>query len=281
MTLFVITSCQKEEVTDSRLPIDNLTINPNEEPSRLSKALKINGRNISGTYNQNLEEKFTRGLEIDTLRILSGLQSASISNDNYLFIPIQVNPNANVCGAYIYINGADNFWKIESKPVDNILLININIPNTIANGYFSVEYRVYDNVGNISPEMRCDVTVEESINSCRDDQSGSDGLTIRSYYLGQNKGQVRIGYTTYTIKDRIDIRYGGEWYWSTGDLLDNNNPLPPIKDCQDVLPGDGFVGESGSITIDYDPADNKRLDIYVSGCLNDGTAWDYSICCPQ
>ena len=112
--------------------------------------------------------------------------------------------------------------------------------------------------------------------------SGRDGISVHTYSLGDTPGFVEIKFDTYIIPDRIDIRYNREWVRSTGKLLDKNTPSPPIKECDQVTSEEGFVGESGTFHMFYDPNISKKLDIYVSGCLGGGTVWEYSITdCPR
>ncbi|MEM9679447.1 MAG: hypothetical protein AAF901_03910 [Bacteroidota bacterium] len=86
----------------------------------------------------------------------------------------------------------------------------------------------------------------------------------------------------YTLKDRIDIRYGDKWVYSSGQLLDNSRTgVPPAKDCNQAGNNDGYVSGGGGYILDYDPVVSKELVIYVSGCLNSTTEWCFDVSCVE
>ncbi|MFT6338797.1 MAG: hypothetical protein ACI86M_002411 [Saprospiraceae bacterium] len=277
----IFTSCAKEEVEDTRLAYSEDSINPTDEPSRLSRSISMNGVNVSSTFNFDLERKFENFVINPDLNVINGLESASVTNDNYLFLTFIVDPAVDISGAYIYISGADNYWKIELDSINELLQVNIKIPKHIQAGDFIIEYRIFDSVGNVSLPRPCFVNIVDQKSGCYDSVSGADGVTVRSYTFDDFIGQIRVSYDTYSIPDRVDIRYGNEWIYSTSPTLPNNTHAPIIKRCSDVVLGDGFLGANDVIYIDYDKSIGERVDVYLSGCLDSSTAWDFTISCVQ
>jgi hypothetical protein len=91
-------------------------------------------------------------------------------------------------------------------------------------------------------------------------KSGGQGLTSTEVYLGSTPGRVVINYNMYDIPDQIDIYYGGKLVHSTNRLVNN----------------------IGSLTWDF-PADPSigYSCVVVVHAPNNGTAWDYTVSCPQ
>jgi hypothetical protein len=106
--------------------------------------------------------------------------------------------------------------------------------------------------------------------------SGSEGITNTRHQLNGTAGTVTITYDTYSVPDRIDVFLdGNQWKGGTGSSI---TPPPPTSDCASPLAG--FVGATGTITFSVGTS-NKYVDVYVSGCLGQGTAWDYTFACPN
>ena len=278
-TLFIIStsSCSKEEEETTRVEVDVDCIDVSNA-NLLSNALLINGRNVTGISQYSLESKFFDNHEDNDLQINYGLQSAAVSSGSTMYLPFFAEANEDLAGVLLGVSGADTYWKIDADNTDGDFILSIDLPCAEI-GTFVFEYRVFDIHGNISLSNNCQVRIIPDVDICGDYQTGNDGLTITSYNLDPNATKLEFRYDTYTVPDRVDVKYGDDWIFSTGTLLSKNNPYPEIKDCSDVVPGDGFVGEWGSEVFDYDPTSGKRLTVYVSGCLNNSTAWEYSIFC--
>lgn len=46
--------------------------------------------------------------------------------------------------------------------------------------------------------------------------------------------------------------------------------------------GDGFLGQQNGFNIFYDPKISTKVDVYVSGCLDGGTKWEFEVIeCPK
>lgn len=261
-------------------------IDPLTQPSELSKALKIKGSNKSGdfptlTLNQNL-------------KIQNAMQTASVTVENSLYIPFvfRFDGSSNVAGIQLKVVGADNYWEIPisksstNNKVDSYV-VEVGIPKNILNGKFAISYRLYDQARNVSKAVDLATEIVPTTEFCAMGGSslgkvvGQDGLSVRSFRLGNKPGWITISYNTYSVKDRIDVKFGDNWIRSTGALLTKNS-TPPTGLCSAVGNSDGFVGARGEFNIYYDPKIDDKIDVYVSGCLDGGTQWEYVITdCPS
>ncbi|GAB3015517.1 hypothetical protein GCM10027284_38270 [Cyclobacterium sediminis] len=278
---FAIFSCSQEEETelDTRLLV-NQPIDPSSQPDELNKELIINGELQGGNM--------PSAKNPDQIRINIFVSSALITNDNYLFLPFSFDSNEQLKGIYIEVEGAQGHWDAPANldPDENSFAVAIGIPNYIQKGDFVVSYRIYDQNNNVSEKKSINVSIVDSENRCGSGQSfprvsGSDGITVKTYDMGDFPGIVNISYYMYTRKDRMDIRYNGEWVASTGPDLLESGKAPPYKLCNEATAADGFVSGGGSFSIPYDPAISREISIYVSGCLQGGTAWYFDVSCPS
>lgn len=269
LTILSITACKK----DFDLPID-----PDTDKNRLSEALQIKGALKKG----NIPSALGNGA-----KIYSSVPTASVTPDNIVFIPFVHSFGNALRGIYLKVAGADTYWETPvSTDPNNIGLIALGLPENVIDGVFDLEYAVFDNAGNVSHPVSMSITVNLPIDYCNgstpdDWVEGADGITNATYELGKSPGWVIIEFDTYSVPDRIDLRYGHEWIRSTGNLLDNADPRPPVKPCDQVVPGDGFLGQHNYFGFYYDPKISKKVSIYVSGCLDGGTQWKFRIVnCP-
>ena len=280
LVLFLIfASCEEE---DSR-ELWKDPIKPSEEASELSRALLITGQLIEGTFPQGTNPN-------EGIQITNSSSTASITKNNTLFIPfVYKHTSGNrPKGAYLEVEGADNYWEIPFEEVEeDVHVMSVGIPPHILKGEFSLNYSLYDEANIQGNTESMEVEIVGSENRCSNGVgfsrvSGNDGITVRTYDLGDQAGPVQIRFNTFTVKDRMDVRYGGKWVFSTDDqLLSDTRTAPPIKQCSEASPEDGFVSGTNSFNLDYDPAISRTLDIYMSGCLEGGTEWNFDVSCPQ
>ncbi|GHB88983.1 hypothetical protein [Persicitalea jodogahamensis] len=281
LSLLLLHSCHHPDVPPQ-------AIDPSTQPTQLTGALKTGGKLKSGGL--------LAGVKDGSLLVEKSQPSASVTSDNSLFIPFVygIDPAYKLRGFYLQVRGSDNYWDIpyraanartdgtNANPERNGFVLDIGIPAHILTGKFELIYQIYDDKGRVSQPITMSVEIVSAVDYCNaggtslGSVSGQDGITVRSYELGDKPGWVTIGYDTYTVKDRIDIRYAGEWIASTGKLLAPNQ-VPPIGRCGTVTAADGFVGKRDSFRVFYDPKKGKRLDIYVSGCLDGGTQWVFAL----
>jgi len=279
LLLLINISCNKEEV-DNRKLIER-PIYPEEEPDALNSALIILGNLVDGDM--------PSASNPDKVNITITVSSALITNDNYLFLPFAFDTENEVKGIYLQIDGANNYWNASLELVnsdDNSLAIAIGIPPNIQDGVFKLSYKIYDTDNNVSNTETIDVSIVPSENKCGSGQgfqrvTGEDGITVKTYDLGDVPGTVNIYYYMYTKKDRMDIRYNNKWVANTSSNLLIDGQAPPIKTCDEATPEDGFVSGGGSFSIQYDPNISREMSVYVSGCLQGGTLWYFDVFCPQ
>ncbi len=257
------------------------TIDPNTQPSELSKSLQVKGTNKKGVLPDSTPNLLPR--------IPRNLVSASVTNDNTLFLSFTIQNTGTAKGLYLSVQGADNYWDIPLTATSSLTrVLTVGISAKVLTGAFKLVYRMYDANGNVGNKAVTNVAVVEPAAYCKANGSvlgarnGSDGVDAMRYTLGDTKGWVTIEYDMYTIKDRMDVKYNGTFVRSTGSLL-QSNATPPIGKCDEVgTNGDGFVSGTGKFQFFYDPAISNRVDVFVSGCLDGGTAWTYRIVeCPK
>ncbi len=279
LLLMLFNSCERK--------IDIVLINPATQASEFSRSLGISGSNVFGPIPTSTPNS--------GINIVTSASSASVTNGNSLFVPyvFTINTSTQISGIYLQIVGADNYWNIpitisSSSGSYYSYVLDIPIPTNILNGNFSIIYYLYDSKGGISVPIRMNAGIVSTVDYCGSNGtqnlsqvSGSDGITVRSYNFGDTAGWIYIDYNTYSVPDRLDVKYNGDWVASTGNVL-KNNETPPIKLCSQVTSGDGFLGTSNTFKIYYDPKKGRRIDIYASGCLQSSTAWDFRVrACPQ
>ena len=260
LTAFIgllILACSPEEDVelDSRLPVKQ-PIDPSTQPNELNKELII--------YGELEEGNMPSAKNPDQIKITVSISSALITNDNFLFLPFAFDSNDQLKGIYIEVAGAQEHWNAPVElvdPADNSFAVAIGIPSFIQKGDFVVSYSIYDQNNNVSENQ--------------------DGITVKTYDMGDFPGVVNISYFMYTQKDRMDIRYNGEWVASTSPVLLEGGQAPPFKLCREASPADGFVSSGGSFSIPYDPQISREISIYVSGCLEGGTLWFFDVNCPE
>ncbi|MBK8167914.1 MAG: hypothetical protein IPK64_18370 [bacterium] len=210
--------------------------------------------------------------------------TASITANNTLFLPVyHTSQTAPVAGMYLEMQGAPGHWDIPlaGSGLEGTHVVPIGIPSFVMAGPVSLEFRLYDAEGNVGEPAATDVEIVATIVAQGGSRvfpvvSGNDGLTVRSFDVGSEAGQISIVWTTYTIPDRIDVRFNGQWVRSTGTTLDQLR-APPILRCADAAGADGFIGSSDIFTIDHPGGSAGALDVYVSGCMGGGTAWQFQV----
>lgn len=272
---FLFFSCEKNDYK-----LEN--IDPDTQPSELSRALLIeNAINHDGAA--------PAAMGVADLSITNAQSTALVTSDNYLFLPFIYNPNEEILGVYLQIEGADNYWEIPFTPQEigerAAEVLSIGIPANVIDGQFFIDYELFGESGSTGNFRTMATTVELPQDYCGDGVAfprveGEDGVFNQSYSFGDEAGFVTIEFNTFTVPDRLDLRYDNQWIRSTGQLLQGN--APPIKECRDVVPGDGFLGQRNSFKFYYDPGVSKKVDVYVSGCLDGGTAWEFEVTqCPD
>jgi hypothetical protein len=233
----------------------------------LCKSLRVNGNNINGSM--------PVGLGVGAPLVVSYPTAVEVSAGVLLFIPFQINNPNQVCEVYLQVEGANNYWntKLNLDPSSGQPYFQILIPKFVREGNFDLVFSIADCQGNVSP-VYSTRTVVSPVADCNTAISGSVGITVRAFDMGDTPGLAGFNYQMYSIRDRLDIRYNGEWVASTGQLFNNNVIIP---DCNT---NDGFVSGTGTLSFQYSPRVSRFVEVYVSGCFS-GTAWDVWAICPE
>lgn len=294
LTLFVnfFSSCQ-EEVPDLNLnsrvayfePLD-----PTEAPDRLCQELGITGGELLvGTLP---EAKNNKGIKISHYQ-----QSAELSPGTTIYLPLNYTITGSnvIAGIYLHVVGSDHYWNVPISKIGrsssqsknsrvnndyNSIVLPINLPEYVIPGTFTLSYTLYDQQGNTSSSASTHASVQPASEGCGFRAHGKEGLYTKKILLGEEPGTIGITYNMYTIPDRMDIKYNGEWVASTATTPLLANEDPPSSVCYDGT--EGYVSGSRTLSVDYDPSLSKYLEIYMYGCFESTTEWDFSVSCqPQ
>lgn len=244
--------------------------NPNEVDSQIDveDGIRMDGDSPDQTGN--------------TADIWGHLTSVTSTKDQAIFLPFEYKTDVRGDGIqYVFVEvvGATSHWRISyfhNNQTQGRAVIKMNLPSNIENGDFAVRYGIQDDFGNVSNFVLTTIKIIEVAQCTGDAFEGEDGLTVKSYEMGEFGSTIRVTYDTYSVPDRVDIFYDARWVGGTGSSIAYKSQ-PPVSECYDGV--DGYVGSSGFIDIPYNPNKSRRLDVYVSGCLGGGTAWTVWVEC--
>lgn len=215
----------------------------------------------------------------DAPTVSNNQTSATVVADNTLYLPFNFDSAQGYGGCYVQVNGATSYFNIAdgTSATDGLLVLPVGIPASVQEGDFCLTYCIYDNSGRVSNLLTTCVTVGP-VQECPAFTSGSDGLTIATYDLGDTPGTATISYDMYSIQDRIDVFYNNQWVGGSGSSISSTS-FPPVSSCGDGQ--NGYVSGTGTIDVNYNPATARTVTVYMSGCIGGGTAWDLGVSCPQ
>jgi hypothetical protein len=255
-------SCGKDETSDLTYGID-----PTTQQSLLCKSLRLLGNNKDGDM--------PVGTGVGQPISMSTPSVVEVSAGILLFLPYTVSDTSKVCNLYLQVEGADNYWetKLIVDPSSRRPYFKILIPKFVRDGEFDFAFSVADCNGNVSRRYSTK-TIVSPLADCNTGISGTVGITVRAFDMGDIAGRVDFNYQMFQIPDRMDISYNGEWVESTGKLFNENVVIP---DCSNR--SDGFVSGRGTLSIQYDPKISRTVEVYISGC-NSGTEWEVDPVCP-
>ena len=219
--LFVgfIMSCSTDDNAVDNRELVRFPIYPNQQIDELNSAFIISGELRSGS----LPEALNAG----QVQITTSVPSASITNDNFLFLPFGFDVNNTIQGIYLQAEGASNYWDVPvelTNPGDTSYALAIGIPANVQEGEFVLSYRIYDDQNNVSELRSVNTSIVGSQIGCNGGQGiprveGQDGITVKTFDFGDVAGTVNVSYFMYTLKDRMDIRYNNQWFASTSPQL--------------------------------------------------------------
>lgn len=259
-------------------------INPEDDPNGFSQALRIDGDTLTGLIPESNNSSVT---------IINFQNDAALSSGTTLFLPFNYIENVSdaISGINIQVEGASHYYKVDknafrfsSSVSENYksVVIPIEVPEYITAGNAKLNYAAVDNQGRSSNMVNTRLQVGETVSACVPggfSTTGSSGLYVQTLQLGDSTGTVNIRYNTFTIPDRMDIRYNNEWVGSTAGSLLGADEIPPSSICYDGT--EGYVGRRGTISVEYDARISSKIEIYMSGCYERQTRWDYSVSCNE
>ena len=253
-------------------------IDPAKQPDELNNALNL----VNGTLKAGKLPAATAsaGLSIDNFQ--SGAIAAAGKN---LYIPFTFAQANRIAGIYLQVDSAQHYWdlRIQNATLNagGNYVFPLGIPQQALLGKFGITYELYDVAGNVSRPVHTGVGIEGQAQGCANGQpyqeTGHEGLTVRVIKLGNTPGRINIQYDMHPQPDRMDIEYNGQWVASTGMVL-NANQYPPPGSCSNRQPG--YVSGTGTTGFNYDPSKAQEFTIYMSGCYDGGTVWDFQVDCP-
>jgi hypothetical protein len=212
-------------------------------------------------------------------RLASSIGSVKVNAGGTVVLPLIYSDMYKIETVYIQVVGADGSYYSVTPVVVTELgnvsgYISIRMPKNIEDGSFIVQYKVKDSSQSISNLVTTSVVITNEVVSCENaNNTGQDGLTFTTLYLGRTAGPVSIYYDTYSVPDRIDVYQGEKWITGTGE--NPNSPIPPLCNCRSVLPG--FVGKNAYLNFNFDPQQGQNITVVVSGCLGGGTSWEWHL----
>ena len=215
-------------------------------------------------------------------KITSNQPSVSFNPGAQFQLPIGYSATTNWKYVYISVQGATNGYIKVTNPSTSststgTIVIPITLPELVKYGTFTITYCIVDVNGLVSNWVTTQIVLRVPLTCADAKMSGNEGLTAMTINLGSKAGTINVNYDTFTVPDRIDIYQGTRWLTGTG--TDTGLLVPPLCQCSNPLPG--FVGKVGILTFTYNPSYGQYITIYVSGCLGNSTAWNFSMVCAQ
>lgn len=210
-------------------------------------------------------------------------ESVAYSPGSNIVLPVDYSAtNADITNVFVSVVGANDHF---SAPLSNtgssgVVTLPVTLPSNVQNGQFCVDVAFQDSNGLVgSPERVC-ITVSEQLACDTRKVSGGEGVTSTIHQMGGNSGTVLVDYETFTVKDKIDVFQNGMWVAGTGPITDRNS-IRTALDCSQATEAQGYVGRNDEFLFSYDTSLGGDVEVVVvSGCENNGTAWNYTASCP-
>ena len=262
------TSCSKDNDGGKKGSTPDRFVNI-DDPQDIQDALQIgNAQVVKGDLPESTPGNYNLSSSISSIKVNSG---------GSVILPFIYSGEYTIKTVYIQVIGANGYFSVTPILVvgtQGYAYISINIPKKIGDGSFYVHYLILDSSGSYSNVVISEIFITNDVIDCENAYNyGEQGLTFTPVNLGSKSGEVSIYYDTYSVPDRIDIYQGNTWITGTGE--NPNSLIPPMCDCDNVLPG--FIGDYGNLTFNYDASKGQVITVVVSGCLNGGTAWEWRL----
>lgn len=218
----------------------------------------------------------------DSPTITRSEENISYSPGTQILLPVDYQANnANISSVVFAVSGADSYYQVPLSGINSsgTAILPINLPTQVSNGQFCVDVKLIDSNGLVGAEQTICVTVQQPLACDTTRVSGGEGLTSTLHTMGGTVGSVRVDYQTYTVKDKIDVFQNGQWITGTGPAT-GRSTIRTALDCNQATEALGYVGANDEFVFNYDPSLGGDVEIVVSGCENNGTAWEYTASCP-
>lgn len=203
------------------------------------------------------------------------------SSGSQIQLPIDYSGSSNISQVIYSINGADSYFSLDldsAGPAGTIVLP-VSIPSSVSDGEFCSTVQFVDVNGEVSTAQTICTAITQPLECNNTKISGGEGVT--SAVIGMNgvTGNIKVNYQTYTVKDKIDVYQNNSWIGGTGKSTDRST-IRTALDCSVATEQEGYVGEIGEFVFEYDPNLSGDIEVVVSGCENNGTAWEFTASCP-
>lgn len=279
VSFLTLSSCEKAGIT---MESSDIGIDPELNPDGFNRVLQTKGHFFE-------EEDLPAATPGPGLVVSQTQRSIESPEGEDIFLPFTVKDIglAKVCGVNIKVANASGYWNIPvTTNQGNSYFIELSIPRMVKQGEFTFVYNVeicYNGNVYVSDTINTNISYLPEL-QCGDTLSGVIGLQLRKYNLGNKAGKVMVKFGTGKIGDRLDIRQGKNYIFSTGTLL------APGK--YPTCGMNGFVVSNPNAndkylkyldyTFDYDPS--KGTSVVVMGyghCEYSDTAWKLILLCPE
>lgn len=255
---------------------NNGSVDP-ENSSQLSSVLIIPGSTrlqgtLPPTSNNSNQPNITRSEE-----------SIAYSPGSQVLLPIdyQAANGSNIVEVVFTIIGANEYFSIPTSSAgsNGTIVLPLNMPDNMSDGEFCVEVKLIDGNGLVSSEKRICVSITQPLACDLKKISGGEGITSTQHSMNGDVGTVKVDYETFTVKDKIDVFQNGVWIAGTGVFTDRAS-IRTALNCAQATEAQGYVGQNSEFLFGYDPILGGDVEVVVSGCENNGTAWNYTASCP-
>lgn len=310
-SLLVLASCSKDSGLETAL---DLQVDP-AQADVVNRLLQLQGTYTSGAIPKKEFKVNGNGLrwEDAPLDSLGGTQSRiDMSQGVKLYFPFRffqngspfnLPPGFTVCEAYVKVKGSSAYWRVPVKANtdggDPVYYFDLLLPRMVKEKPLAFTYSVkicgktpvpfppYPTGADFEYITDSSTTqlVLNPVLGCGDTLHARTGLTIRKYILGSKKGNLNLRLFTGTVGDRIDIKQGDKYIFSTGSVLPDYL-YPKCKGTNSTA--EGFIATGDfpfspmDFTIPYDPAKGNELTLYGLGSCNDSsTEWYAILTCPK
>lgn len=214
--------------------------------------------------------------------VIRSEESLSYSPGSQITLPTDYQASSGTLStALVAVSGSNSYFEVplQGAGTSGTFVLPVNLPAQVQDGKFCLDVMLVDSAGQTGDLQKVCVSVVQPLTCDTKRISGGEGLTSTIHEMGGNAGTVRVQYETFTVKDKIDIFQNGTWVAGTGPMTDRTS-IRTALDCSVATEDLGYVGQNSEFLFNYDPTVGGNIEVVVSGCENNGTAWNYTASCP-